>query len=363
MIDLDKIRSKSGSFEDTVKYFFSDVRKNSSYFVTKIKSILNKHDYSNYTNFKLDESDGITVTRSSTKLQLGVYELINDIWVWSWINSVETNYTAIHEIVRYFNTTKEGISNPITHGSLLQDFKGECNRVLLFIYNNTDFVFGFGGTTELSKRLQIITGRTWYRSKFSEITFVRIVEVEGSEVFIPKNRGNADDYMNGIDFKINNMSYQHKQGLVVDMDKSCMVYSNNLHKSKHKSVDRLVVEYGTSIYEFDITNIYGEGVIEHHDGLEISHDRLIEVHDYQNDKIVDTCEQIFDLCMDNNFIFEIFESKPFLSLNVETKTLVMGWENSKIHHLENELNETLHHLMVLTNSEAKLSEYSPSPIT
>jgi hypothetical protein len=362
MIDLDKIRSRGGSFEKSVKHFFHDVPKNSNYFVTKIKSLLNKHDYSNYTNFKLDESDGITVTRSSTELQLGVYELINGVWVWSWINSVETNYTAIHDIVTYFNTTEEGILKPVTHISLLNDFKGECNRVLMFIYNNTEFVFGLNGVTELSKKLQITTSRTWYDSKFSELTFVRTIEKEGSDVFLPKNRGNADDYLYGIDLKIDGMRYQHKKAQVIDWENSCMVYGK-LKKSKHESVDRLVVEYGVSIYEFDISDIYGEGVIESFDGFEISHDRLIEVHDNQRDEIVDTCEKIFRLCIDNGYVFEMFESKPYIELNEETKVLLIGFENSKIHVLENELNETLNHLMVLTNSEAKLSEYSPSPIT
>jgi hypothetical protein len=358
---LGKIRKTSPLTKKLVKSVFVNTRKNSNYFIGKLNSILSKIDYSQYPNFKWDINPDILENRHSTKNKYGVWVLINGEWRWSWINTIETNYSALFILVEFFN---ENVGPPINLENLNNNFTKECNRLLLFIFNNSEMVFGFGGTTDLSKKLQVATGFSWYGSKFSEMTFIRMYNQYNLEVFIPKNRGNGDDYTFGIDFKIGDHTYQHKIDKVELINDSCLLHSSNIHKSKHEKVDRFVYEYGNSIYLFDTTNISDPNIIELPNMLVIPNDRLIDIYDKPNDLLVSMCESIFKICMSNNYIFEMYDSNvPYVMLNEKEKSVIIGFTGVDLESISKDLTKVLDYLMVLTNSDAKLSEYSPSPIT
>ena len=350
--------------KNLVKSIFVSNRANSNYFITKLNSIFEKHDFSSYTNFKWDINPDIQKNRHSDEKRWGVWVLINGEWKWSWINTFETNYSAILKLIEYFNHTELGLSQPITYYELTNNFITQCNRLLLFIYHNTSDVFGFEGNTKLSRKLQVATAYSWYDSKFSELNFIKQYNPNNESVFIPKNRGNGDDYMYGIDFWIGDVTYQHKHDRVEFVDDLCLLYSPNLHKRKHTRVNRFVFEYGDTIYVFDTTNIEDPRIIEYRDKLSIPNDRLLDVIDVIVDPNVMVCKSIFDLCMSNNFVFEMFDSKtPYVNIDEKERSIVIGFEGVDLESISTELKNSLNYLIFLTNSEANVSEYSPSPIT
>ena len=361
---LENIRKTGTLNESAVKSFFVTNKSNSNYFIGKINSIFKKHDFNSYPEYKWDVNLGMKRNRHSDECKYGVWVFLRNEWRWSWVNTFETNYSAIHCLIEHFNKTEFGLSQPLTYYNLENNFIKECNRLLLYIYNNTSEVFGFGGPTDISVTLQIITANTWYKSKFSELAFIREFNTTNEKVFVPKNRGNGDDYMNGIDFLIGDITFQHKKDKVEFVEDSCILYSSNLHKSKHEKVNRFVYEFGESIYLFDTTNIYDPSIVEYSDRMVIPNDRLLGVFDVTADHLVSICRKIFKFCINNGFTFEMFDSEePYIDLDEKDRSVIIGFNGVDLDPISTELTKCLDHLMFLTNSDAKLSEYSPSPMT
>jgi len=339
LISISKNIRRPELTEKLVGFFFTS-RKNKSRWINGLNWIFKNKDWSECDGFRYDYDDDME--------RYGVYYKLSNIELWSWRNSIETNQSSIFEIINELNLgLNEG--DQITFQTLKDDFESSSSKLLKYIYYNFDYVFGSKGVTKLSRRLQIITSNTWYSSKFSEMTYIRVFH-QNEQVFIPKNRGNGDDYKRGIDFVIGSKRYQHKRTSVIESEDTIEVISNNLYKSKHVSVDVLVVQYGVHIYELDITNIYDEKIISTSNSLIIPSDRLIKKRDVVEDELTDLLFKLFKVCLGNEFIFEMIDSDDSsVELNISDKTMIIKFPGVDLESIESELRVSLEKLIDVLN--------------
>ena len=308
---------------------------NQSHWIKGLNWIFQNRDWSEYDGFRYDFSSDMN--------RYGVYYTLSNYELWSWRNSVETNQSAILEIINEYNLSHDS-SEQITVENLKKDFPTYSGKLLRYIYYNFDYVFGTKGVTHLSRKLQITTANVWYRSKFSEISFIRNYFSQ-SKIFIPKNRGNGDDYRHGLDFVIDDLRCQHKSCSLIERQDSYEIFSNNLHKEKHKTLNWLVIEYGVSVYVFDINDIFDPTIITTHKSITIPKERLVFIKDRPNDELTNILKQIFNLSIGSGYIFEMIDSEePSVEMDLINKNIIIKFNGVDLDSIEKELRDCLEEL-------------------
>jgi hypothetical protein len=320
-----------------VNYFFLSKKNysNQSHWISGLNWVFKNKDWSEYDGFRYDYNPDMD--------RYGVYYSLSNIELWSWRNSVETNYSAILEIIKECNLSLNS-SEQINVENLTKDFLTYSGKLLRYIHYNFDYVFGTKGVTSLSRKLQITTAKTWYESKFSEISFIRSL-YKDSNVFIPKNRGNGDDYRYGLDFVIDDLRCQHKKCQIIEREDSYEIFSNNLHKEKHKTLNWLVVEYGVSVYVFDINDIFDQRIISSYESITVPKERLVFKEETPKDELTEILNQIFSLSIGSGYIFEMIDSEePSVETDLTNKSVIIKFSGVDLESIEERLRDCLSEL-------------------
>jgi len=186
-------------------------------------------------------------------------KLFGDIigWIWSWMNSINTNYTCIYFIIDYLNTI---IVEKITMDDLLDKGKKESTlkRIENLIYEHRETIFKPG--SEVFKKMFFVTQRTWNRGNISVISTILTLgeKFELLDVDLNFERGNEDDMSKGTDMFLvisgirkrnqHKSCYLKKVGSKYISDKFYWdekIYRNNL--------DTITIEYKEKIYFVSIS--------------------------------------------------------------------------------------------------------------
>ena len=327
------------------------------YWVSGLNKILSSYDYDG-VNYKYDINlDCVDVRETSyrgeTIYKFGVWEKIKDVWYWSHVNTIETNYTGICAIINAYNQLVDvgrHDGKSFTHAYYVEDPRDMIDELLRFIDENLSHIFGFGVSTNLSRELVRITSRTWYGSKFSELNYLSQKKRELGDSYsfeMSKNRGHGDDINKGIDF----VEYygdeihksQHKQyserKVHYDDEEDSVTIKDPIYKKKHRECTRLVLESNGVVYVFDISNIAVDDSIVVRDGqTTIPNDRLVEVFNIETDPLVYLLQEVFILVDNSEYCFYMFDSdEPFVILDKNQKKVMIGFNNLEIEPIQQEL--------------------------
>jgi len=357
-MDIQKLKRNIKLDRTIIQRVFVNNRENKSYFISSLNKVISKQDYDGITS-KYDINEDVwDLYRNQPKW--GVWQKIRGDWKWSYINTIETNYSAIFELVNFYNDLiKKGRLNykEVTYAGLTESFRTECDQIISFIDKYFDRVFGLYEVTELSNKLSVATSYSWYNSMLSEMSYVRMVIKDTKMIPIyGKERGDGEDYNSGVDFSIIDngidIQYQHKRcndsshhpiRVVLDDENDCVIIPTSVSKRKHRDVDYLVVENNGTIYEFNIQGIETDESIEvTNSTTTIPNDRLTNVFEKNDDDQLKLLMDIFRRCNLIGYTFNIFDSvEPYVDLNVKNKQITIGFGGVDIESVEEDLRKSL----------------------
>lgn len=365
---MEPITSEKQLTRKVVNKEFYSIPKQASYFIKGLNEIFSEFEFDNI-NFKYDENPNIIDFRTK-KPKWGIYKFIDGKWRWFGINTFETNYTCIFEVISDYNDLidqKKINYDHITDEGLHKNFFKECDKFLLYIKENFSYIFGIDKPTPISRRLEIITNRTWYFNKIEEIFAV----IQRKEMFeetyglnytftLGMDRGEGDDYNHGIDFTetIGNITNncQHKTiswgKFHYDLNTDLYTFDIKFPKKKYEHCDRLYVLCAGYYYIFDITNIYDPSIVVDQQTITIPKERQIgEPFKMKEYPLKTILKNIITHCEKLNISFDIFDAnKEYVKLDENLKQLTIGLDNANINDIKEDLEEILNYLMVLTNS-------------
>lgn len=255
-------------------------------FQSIIDKVLLTVDFSDDRIYKRDfHSNGV----------LGILQKYGGNYIWSWMNTINTNHSCIYYIIDTLN----GLSN---EKLTLELFKTDSNRFFsLFeslLDKNKNIIFRKG--SEIFTKMFFITQNTWNIGIISMISAVYTInERFKTSITFNFNRGDSSDMNEGCDFII--------------------FINNEPHKTQHKKI-----KYFNEVGDFYVTKtfIYNEKTYRNNLDL-ISIDNEDKIYLFRNSKDTSLCGT------DSNGNFFIHKS---LIVEIMTK------QKEKIENLLLELN-------------------------
>lgn len=221
---------------------YNQLLKNTEFgykFQTIIDNILSDFNLHN-TNIKYKRGPNLD---SKEKLE-GVLYFFRGKWVWSWMNTINTNYSCLEVLVKFCNkfakrdgkdtneyfkfngTDEENLEELDRFGTALKYYQMDL------FYPNNDKKSAF-------VQMKFQTQRTWYRGLISQL-----YNLENINCFFPGEckfkldyrRGNEEDMKNGIDVKIyiDGVLYtlQHKKDSLSNSDEKYDWFNSVIYKEK-----------------------------------------------------------------------------------------------------------------------------------
>lgn len=172
--------------------------------------------------------------------------------IWSWINSINTNYTSIYHILEFIND-KEGLNLTdlkFTSANINNTTELICNS----IEKHKETIFKI--KSEVFKKMFFATQLTWSRGNISTIVCLhRISKNFDIKCDLNYDRGNSDDMTKGVDYKMfysgATRSVQHKSCDLNDCGthytSRSLLYNEQIYR---KNVDLLSIQSGDTISLF-----------------------------------------------------------------------------------------------------------------
>lgn len=198
----------------------------------------------NFNSYNTNEDYKRGVNEFSEKKLTGILILYRGLWTWSWMNTINTNYSCLEILVKSVNklAKRDGKKtnnyfkfngNDEENLLELEKFKIALNyyRDELFIPNkDKDSPFN---------QMRFITQYTWYLGLISQIYLLENINCffSGNCIFkLDYNRGNDEDMKKGIDVKINidgiTKTLQHKKDTLSNSDDTYDYFNSVIYKEK-----------------------------------------------------------------------------------------------------------------------------------
>lgn len=248
----------------------------------------------------------------------GVEILKNNIWYWSWMNSINTNYTAIYQIIKFINQKE---TRKIKFLDFVSDKKDDTLKYIeecIVKYRQDIFTPG----SEVFKNMFFATQWTWNRGIISTINCVLTLKTRYDIKCDNLNfeRGEDVDMRKGTDmflfFEDEFRSSQHKS---VKITKNGNFYtSTNVHYNENtyrKNLDLLTFESDNEIHIFRNSkrtedNLCGMDKQNH---FFISEDLRIDTIPIEQLEIKEILNEMNNLCKENNVVFDFKNNESSLN--------------------------------------------------
>lgn len=242
---------------------FKYVYKRNWVFSKKLRTIIDSAlisvDYSNNKRYKIDKKSG----KSGEDILYVSFLYFKD-WIWSWLNSINTNYTSIYYIVEYvcrreninlkelsfYSHNIESTTNLL--GELIEKYKQEI----------------FRPGSEVFRKMFFITQMTWNKGIISTVVFLHLMSKKYEINYnLNYKRGDNNDMTKGVDydmfFRGSTKNVQHKSCDLDDDDgdyftSKTFKYSESNYRN---SVELITIQSGNEIHLFENStdqNLIGE---------------------------------------------------------------------------------------------------------
>lgn len=234
----------------------------------------------------------------------GVYNYFFNIWDWSWMNTINTNYSAIYFLLRQlYKLEKRNFSVE----NFEKNLKSELNFIEKSLPKHRQFIFSKG---KVFRDMFFVTQKTWNLGIISiistMITFSKKYKIDISKINF--KRGQKDDLMKGCDFKITidgeEKVVQHKS-TNIKQEGDCFVSTGFIYNEKtyRNNVDYISIEYKNEIHLFK--NSTDPNVCGMRNGIFfIKKTQKIDTMQKNLGKTSDFLKQINLICCKNNILFQ-----------------------------------------------------------
>lgn len=184
----------------------------------------------------------------------GVLEYYRGKWRWSWMNTINTNYSCLDIIVNGINKIVRVNKNTDSYfkfNGTFEENMDELNKLRIAIvrYQNTIFIEN-PVNPEIFNKMKFKTQETWYKGLISVIFFLENINnyFDGNITFkLDYSRGNKDDMGNSIDIEINVngkiYKSQHKTDYKYDSSEGFDFYGGLIYDDKYRELDLLTISH------------------------------------------------------------------------------------------------------------------------
>lgn len=282
---------------DQFKDLYTTNKKNQRLLHKAIDSVLKDVDYSNIKRYKLSEN---------VNGRLGVYVKLHDKWSWSWLNTVNTNYTCIYLIIDHINKKH---TQKITKEWFIRNPEECVEYFRTKIYEDRNEIFKPGSS--IFKQMFFTTQRVWNDGLISSISsLITIGKHYKIKSKITYDRGEEDDMIKGTDMfvEMNDIvnRCQHKSADIKLIDdyyiSKRFIYNEQTYRH---NLDLISIENEGKIYLFE--NSKDKELCGSFDGIgfRIHRTLLKNVMDKQNEEVMKLLKDLNILCGKRNIIFSI----------------------------------------------------------
>lgn len=282
---------------DQFKDLYTTNKKNQRLLQKSIDEILLHVDYSDIKRYRLSENQNG---------RLGVYVKFFDKWSWSWVNTINTNYTCLYMIIDFINNK---YSKKITKDWFIKNPE-EC--VMYFhnmVYENRNHIFKPG--SDIFKKMFFATQKTWndglISSIFSLITIGKFYNIKSEMTF---DRGEEDDMIRGTDMFLEiegvNNRCQHKSA-DIRLDGDYYLSKRFIYNEKtyRKNLDLISIENNDKIYLFANSDDKKLCYSLTNEGFRIHKNLLIKIMEKENNDVMKLLKDLNILCGKKNIVFSI----------------------------------------------------------
>jgi hypothetical protein len=224
--------------------FISNYKKNKKIQTSLMESVnssVKTVDYKNNNRYRYDSENG------------GVFFYNNNKWEWSWVNSINTNYSCLYLILKHI-VSKYGKDigyldfepNYIDETLGYLRVKIEEDKQTIFTPKSTVF-----------RDMFFTTQKTWNKGLISEISALLTLKkhYEIGDVEVNYKRGDSDDMKKGTDLKLffegGYKNTQHKSANLFENTNE-YVSTQFLYNEKtyRENLDLITIDYNNIIYLF-----------------------------------------------------------------------------------------------------------------
>jgi len=210
-----------------------------------ITDVIKLVDYSNTTFYKYDYFKNNNC--------YGVLFHLNEKWIWSWINTLNTNVSCIYEIIDYLNSE---YNSQLTYELYISDREEFFNLFSKFLDEKKQIIFT--PKSEIFKKMFFLTQMIWNLGLISVISGIMTIK-KYFNVTIDLNyeRGDKNDMTRGCDFLLyfenETKSAQHKKVTNFYPEGDYYTTYNFYYNEKtyRQNLDFITIESNNEIYLFE----------------------------------------------------------------------------------------------------------------
>jgi hypothetical protein len=322
------------SIKDFTTFYNKNKRKNEFRYL--IDDVIKTIDFTN--NYKRD------VYKNN---KIGILQKINNNWIWSWVNTINTNYSCIFTLIKESN---KFLDEKISIESFELNFDNTLKNFRNILFEKKELFFNVD--SEIFNEMMFITQNSWNNGICSIISsFYTLNKNLSLTHTLNYERGNNDDMTNGIDttFFVNNVekTLQHKRlnGRHMEMDGDFYYFYDFYYNKSYEKLDYLSIERDGFIYLIENIDVqYGNKLNQL-----IVDKKYVKRMIMEKDYLTDILLEINKLCFEQKIIFIIdkddSELNKFEKINVDNKNGIrLILNNPMDENLYNILNEELEKL-------------------
>lgn len=238
-----------------------------------------------------------------TNNKKGVLYYIFNKWVWSWINTINTNYSCICLLI---NEVNEFIDKEIKISDLENDFQKTLIIIENVLIENKEHFFTPG--SNIFEDMFFTTQKTWNDGLSSIVSCLYTLNTNYNIIYeLNYERGDKNDMTKGIDFVIKNgdkeKTCQHKRlnKSLLTMDGDYYFFGDFYYTENYRSLDLLSIEKDWYIYI--INNSTNKELCRFENGGLIVHKNLVKRMQIEKDNITDLLLEINKICFEKRIIF------------------------------------------------------------
>lgn len=294
------------------------------------KKIINENRDGNY-NFIILISKHVQLANYSLTLkykmgfkpetnQYGVLQLLLGKWIWSWHNTIDSNYSCFCIIMGFIEKmTGKKITADDFNGRKLPDTYKFIDE---FLYKWRDYLFS--SNSDEFNDMKFITQKTWIQGLISEMSSILTMKFNNivSGYTLSSERGNADDIKKGRDYFIKSI---YGDGFVQDkLQNGCFIIADGLSYSfkyvtylkdvyTMKNIQFFVINTRNFVYAFH--NSDNTNLIKHENRFLIFDNSLL-IHKPMRNSALEMSDLLYDI---NQYLSE---KHIQFTLNVDTNITV-----------------------------------------
>jgi len=243
--------------------------------------------------------------------EVGVLQKVGNKWVWSWHNTITTNWSSHLVIYETYNLVCKNYLGlePLSNEEILSSVDTVYEKLTSLFETFRNEIFTPISTKKTSPfwQMYFICQNTWNKSLIDEIKFIRSVFDNDVTVVKSYERGSASDIRGGVDFTVNDLTYQHKS-ISFLRDGEYYILLCYINKSKHSGVNRLVFENSENYYLFNFNDIVDDNDAWYDttmNGFYINKERLMEKENLKTDELSSILYDIHRICLENRIPFHL----------------------------------------------------------